>query len=198
MTLQPVSFHGDQIFVIEYDGEPYVQLKSVVENLGLDLKSQRAKINANSKRWGGVMITLPSKGGRQSAVCIPLRKLPGYLATINPSKVRNELRPKVALYQDECDDALWAYWNNEQQQPTIDMEAITKAIRTEIRAELRRELKKLPAPGGKQPYKGCEGIDPLIIDMLRRVPKDSLGGVYALLSAIMSGLEYEWKVTFKH
>ena len=85
----------------------------------------------------------------------------------------------------------------EQQAPALDMEAIVQAIRTEIRAELRREMKKLPA-GKEQSYKGCEGIDPLIIDMLRRVPKDSLGGVYALLSAIMSGLEYEWKVTFKH
>ena len=198
MTLQPVSFHGDQIFVIEYDGEPYVPLKTVVENLGLAWQPQCTKLQNNARRWGVTKIVTPSQSGNQSTTCIPLRKLPGFLATINPSKVRNELRPKVVLYQDECDDALWAYWNKEQQAPALDMEALTQALRTEIRAELRRELKKLPAPGGKQPYKGCEDIDPLIIDMLRRVPKDSLGGVYALLSAIMSGLEYEWKVTFKH
>ena len=39
-----------------------------------------------------------------------VRKLPAFLASINPKKVRADLREKVILYQNECDDALWDYW----------------------------------------------------------------------------------------
>ena len=47
---------------------------------------------------------------------MPVRKLPAYLASINPNKVRPELREKIILYQNECDDALWNYWMKGQQQ----------------------------------------------------------------------------------
>ena len=45
-------------------------------------------------------------------LCLPLRKLSGWLSTISPNKVKPELREKVIAYQNECDDALWDYWNN--------------------------------------------------------------------------------------
>ncbi len=82
----------------------------------------------------------------------------------------------------------------EQQAPALDMEAIVQAIRTEIRAELRREMKKLPA-GKEQSYKGCEGIDPLIIDMLRRVPKQELAPIYSALSCLVSGVPHTYTCT---
>ena len=41
---------------------------------------------------------------------MPVRKLPAFFASINPNKVRPELRDRIRLYQDECDDALWNYW----------------------------------------------------------------------------------------
>lgn len=42
--------------------------------------------------------------------CLALRKLAGWLHTINVGKVRPELRDKVARYQEECDDVLYQYW----------------------------------------------------------------------------------------
>jgi len=42
---------------------------------------------------------------------MPLRKLPAYMASINPSRVKPELRETIEMYQEECDDALWDYWN---------------------------------------------------------------------------------------
>ena len=65
------------------------------------------------KNVGGVMIIItPSNGGNQKTICLPLRKLPAYFASINPSKVKPELKEKIELYQEECDNALWEYWNN--------------------------------------------------------------------------------------
>ena len=43
---------------------------------------------------------------------MPVRKLPAWLNSINPKKVRPELRAKIELYQAESDDALWNYWIN--------------------------------------------------------------------------------------
>jgi hypothetical protein len=46
-------------------------------------------------------------------MCIPLRKLPGWLMSIEPGKVKDAaVRSRVIQYQNECDDALWQYWND--------------------------------------------------------------------------------------
>lgn len=106
----PVTFYGDTIFCLDYQNQPYTPAKPIVENIGLDWQSQAAKLRANKTRWGVVIIATPSEGGEQLATCLPARKLPAWLASINPKKVRSELRERIELYQRESDDALWAYW----------------------------------------------------------------------------------------
>ena len=108
--LSSISFHGDTIFCVTIEDQPYTPVKPIIENLGLNWASQTAKLNTNKERWGVAMIATPSVGGQQRTLCLPVRKLPAFLASINPKKVRAELRPKIELYQAECDDALWNYW----------------------------------------------------------------------------------------
>lgn len=43
-------------------------------------------------------------------ICLPLRKLAGWLQTISPNKVNPEIKDKVIQYQNECDDVLYEYW----------------------------------------------------------------------------------------
>ena len=111
-TLSPVAFHGDTIFCVTLENQPYTPAKPIVENLGLGWASQSQKLNANKERWGVTIIVIPSESGEQQTLCIPVRKLPALLASINPKKVRAELRERIELYQAECDDALWNYWMN--------------------------------------------------------------------------------------
>lgn len=111
-TLSPVAFHGDTIFCVTLENQPYTPAKPIVENLGLGWASQSQKLNANKERWGVTIIVIPSESGEQQTLCIPVRKLPAFLASINPKKVRAELRERIELYQAECDDALWNYWMN--------------------------------------------------------------------------------------
>lgn len=106
--LAPVTFHGDTIFCLTY-GTP---AKPIVENLGLGWASQSQKLNSNKARWGVTIIVIPSESGEQQMLCLPVRKLPAYLSSINPKKTRPELRAKIELYQAESDDALWNYWMN--------------------------------------------------------------------------------------
>ena len=108
--LSPVTFHGDTIFCIDYQNQPFTPMKPIVQNMGLDWSGQAAKLNANKERWGVSIIEIPSNGGEQEMLCMPVRKLPAYLNSINPRKVRPELRAKIELYQAESDDALWNYW----------------------------------------------------------------------------------------
>ena len=119
--LSPVTFHGDTIFCLTYKQQPYTPMKPIVENLGLAWQSQCQKLNANCERWGITNIVIPTASGQQDMLCMPVRKLPAYLSSINPKKVRPELRAKIELYQNESDDALWNYWiNGRAERPTPD------------------------------------------------------------------------------
>ena len=44
--LSPVEFHGDTIFCIDYQGQPYSPMRPIVENMGLDWSAQAAKFRA--------------------------------------------------------------------------------------------------------------------------------------------------------
>ncbi len=136
-NLIPVNFHDDTLNLVEHNGEPTVVMKTIVESLGLDWSRQYRKIIGNKERWGGVALkAIPAsgKGGAQNTLCIPLRKLPGYLMTINPLKVATEKRAKIVQYQNECDNVLWEYWNNRTtpERASLPMRAETIRVLTEI------------------------------------------------------------------
>lgn len=43
-------------------------------------------------------------------ICLPLKKLNGWLFSINPAKVRDDIRDRLVRYQEECFTALHDYW----------------------------------------------------------------------------------------
>lgn len=104
-----VPFHGDSLYVVNYNGQPYVPMKPIVEGMGLTWQSQFEKLKQRFSK-GITEIVIPSKGGEQSMLCLALRKLAGWLHTISPNKVKPEIRDKVIRYQEECDDVLYEYW----------------------------------------------------------------------------------------
>lgn len=139
--LSPVTFHGDTIFCVTLNDQPYTPMKPIVENLGLNWQSQAAKLSAHAERWGIAIIAIPTSSGDQEMVCIPVRKLPAFLASINPKKVRPELRPKIELYQAECDDALWDYWMKGRVERPATLTPFTQDEKTTV--EDRKPLKSL-------------------------------------------------------
>lgn len=140
--LSPVTFHGDTIFCIDYQGQPYTPAKPIVENLGLSWGTQSVKFNANKGRWSvSIIETVAQDGRNRETLCIPVRKLPAFLASINPKKVRPELRPKIELYQAECDDALWDYWMKGRAERPATLTPFTRDDKTTV--EDRKPLKSL-------------------------------------------------------
>ncbi|WP_259370245.1 phage antirepressor N-terminal domain-containing protein [Pseudomonas mosselii] len=107
-----IPFRSAKLLLVERDGQPFIPMKPVVEGMGLDWKSQHAKLQGGRFNSVMVMITTTGADGKQyEMACLPLRKLAGWLMSIHASKVRPELRDGVIDYQNECDDALWSYWN---------------------------------------------------------------------------------------
>lgn len=107
-----VPFHGLEIALVEHEGQPFTPMKALVSAMGLSWSGQFEKMKENAARWGIRNIRTPSDGGVQEVVGLPLRKLPGWLATLEPKKMKSaETAAKVVVFQNECDDVLWQYWN---------------------------------------------------------------------------------------
>ncbi|RXJ71764.1 hypothetical protein CS022_19535 [Veronia nyctiphanis] len=113
-TAITVPFNGAELYVVEHQNQPYTPMKAIVEGMGLTWEPQLRKLNANADRWGMIKMIIPTNGASQDAVCMPLRKLFGWLQTISPNKVRKEIRERILRFQNECDDVLWQHWTAQQ------------------------------------------------------------------------------------
>ena len=77
-----VPFHGADLYVVEHNGQPYTPMKALAMAMGLNWSGQFEKVKENESRWGIRNIRIPSSGGVQQAIGLPLRKLPGWMATL--------------------------------------------------------------------------------------------------------------------
>lgn len=112
-----IPFHGKAIEAILHQGQPHIVVRRVCEHLGIDRKSQQAKLR--SKNLGGVIITpVAADGDEREMLCLPLRSLPMWLASINPRKVRADLRPMLEAYQQEATDVLYRHFMTAQCEAT--------------------------------------------------------------------------------
>lgn len=122
-----VPFHNAELYIVEFEGQPYTPMKPIVDGMGLSWTTQYRKLmtgyaqnehtllscgenHYNSNRWGVTKIVIPTLGDLQEMLCIPLRKVFAWFNSISPNKVKPELRDTVIKYQEECDDVLWDYW----------------------------------------------------------------------------------------
>lgn len=71
------------------NGSPYVAMKPVVEGMGMSWVAQRLKLNLkDSKRYGCIGTPLSDSRRKAGDDLHSLRKLPGWLFSVNPFKVR--------------------------------------------------------------------------------------------------------------
>lgn len=105
-----VPFHGNNLYVVNYNGQPYVPMKPIVDGMGMDWASQFTKLKQKFKSTIAEITMVAEDGKERNMICLALRKLAGWLHTISPNKVKPEIRDKVIQYQEECDDVLYEYW----------------------------------------------------------------------------------------
>ena len=112
MVAQPqtVFFHNTQLSIVEHNNQPYVPMKPVVEGMGLAWQAQYDKLKQRFASTIMEIMTVANDGKERLMICLPLKKLFGWLMTISPNKVKPECRDAVIKYQEECDDVLWNHW----------------------------------------------------------------------------------------
>lgn len=109
--VQAVKFYDDTLITLEKDGEHYVAVRPIVENMGLDWGGQQKKLTENEKFNCRHISTVAKDGKIREVLCMPIKKLNGWLFSINPEKVRSDIRHIVEQYQEECFAVLHDYWH---------------------------------------------------------------------------------------
>lgn len=111
VSIQTVSFHDTTLITFQHDNVIYTAVRPIVEALGLDWTTQAQKLRKNAEKFScGDMPTTGKDGKTYKMLCMPIRKLNGWLFSINPEKVRADLKAKVIQYQEECFEVLHDYW----------------------------------------------------------------------------------------
>ncbi|CFB70218.1 phage antirepressor N-terminal domain-containing protein [Yersinia enterocolitica] len=138
-----VQFHGQPIITAMVAGVAYVAMKPIVENLGLSWTSQHRKLMNSGGKYGYAHMSIPSKGGIQEMLCLPLRKLNGWLFSINPEKVRADIRDRLIQYQEEYFAVLHEYWTKGE----VTKKAKTRQSTATQLTPLRQTAERLIATG---------------------------------------------------
>ena len=106
-----VPFNGQQILTAVAAGVTYVAMRQFVENIGIDWTGQSVKLRKMKDKFNCRDISMVAADGKlRKLLCIPLKKLNGWLFSINPEKVRADIRDKLIQYQEECFTVLHDYW----------------------------------------------------------------------------------------
>ena len=117
-TIEVVKFNDDFLEVVRVaannavgrvDGEYWVSVKKVCENLNINFATQFKKLKSDPS-FEAKYIEVQTKGGLQKVFCIPLEKLNGWLFTINPNKVKPEVKQKLIAYKNECFKVLYNHF----------------------------------------------------------------------------------------
>lgn len=111
--LAAVDFHGNSLTVITGPaGEHLVAMRPISEAIGLDWKSQHARIQRHPVLKSTMVITttVAEDGKTRDLAFLPLDYLNGWLFGVDASRVRPEIRERLVQYQRECFAALAAYW----------------------------------------------------------------------------------------
>ena len=111
ISTQTISFNNQSLITVEQNGNHYVAMKPICENIGLAWESQVLRIKRDEVlSQGMIVMIIPTNGGNQNMICLPIEYLNGWLFGLNPNKVRADLKERLENYQEECFLALWDYW----------------------------------------------------------------------------------------
>lgn len=106
-----VPFNGQQIITAMAAGVAYVAMKPIVENLGMSWSTQQTKLMKQISKFNCVHMNMVAADGKlRKLLGLPLKKLNGWLFSINPEKVRADIRDKLIQFQEECFTVLHDYW----------------------------------------------------------------------------------------
>ncbi|MDN5077612.1 phage antirepressor N-terminal domain-containing protein [Aliarcobacter butzleri] len=157
MKLVAVEFNNNQIEVIEETQS--VVISDICEALGINSSSQKRKLQADES-FESKLIKVQTRGGLQEVFTIPLSKLNGWLFSINPNKVKPEVKQKLIEYKKECFNVLNNYFNNgiaiNHRVTETDLQKILDTLEKQNQ-EIKDLKKQLILKEDENPFKGFYG-----------------------------------------
>jgi len=104
----------------------YVAMKPLVDAMGLDWNSQREKAQ-NDERFNYRLIPMVGLDSKiREMGSLALDHLPAFLYSINPNKVRKDLRDTIIAFQYETFGVINAYWRNKRKAETLHVKDSTE------------------------------------------------------------------------
>lgn len=92
-----VPFHGDCLYLVSKNSEPYVPMKPVVEGMGLTWQSQHEKLKQRFSTTITEIVIVAADGKSREMTCLAFRKFAAWLSSINANKVKPEIRERGDL-----------------------------------------------------------------------------------------------------
>lgn len=107
--IETVKFYDQEIDVIFHENLPYIIVKQISDNIGLNYTTARDRIQKrNDINHTVIYIKLPTNGGMQRSVCLPLAMLNVWLHRLVPS--RTAAGDTLIRYQRECFNFLFNHF----------------------------------------------------------------------------------------
>jgi len=114
----------------------YLAMKPFVEAMGLSWKSQMVKLKSDN-RFELKEIDYQTSGGIQSMLSLAMDHLPAYLYSINPNKVRKDLKEIILTFQAETFGVINSYWREKLSKGNNSKASETEYISSErVKSEL--------------------------------------------------------------
>jgi len=143
MRMEFISVVGTELMTAMDDNSVvYVAMKPLINGMGLDLNSQFEKLKNDSRFNYGVIPMVGLDGKTREMGSLALDHLPAFLYSINPNKVRKDLRETIIAFQNETFAVINAYWRGKQK-PNSELEDIIMAQNATI-ANQQRQLSQVP------------------------------------------------------
>ena len=124
ISTQTISFNNQSLITAEQNGNHYVAMKPICENIGIDWRAQRQRIVRDEVLCSTVVIitTVAEDGKNREMLCLPIQYLNGWLFGIDINRCNPEIRDTLIKYKKECYQALHDYWFNgkAERKTTVD------------------------------------------------------------------------------
>jgi hypothetical protein len=115
-----IDFYGNSIVAVLKEGVPYVAMKPICENIGLQWEAQLKRIKRNPvlETCMSIMdMQMPGDDQRRELAFLPLDMLNGWLFGVDVNRVKPELKDKLVRYQKECYTVLFKHFFKQPEQP---------------------------------------------------------------------------------
>lgn len=138
-----IPFAGAEILAARIDDQVRVPMKPLCAAIGLPWEPQRKRIMRDPVlAKGASMMEVPSRGGAQRQLTLPLELLAGFLFTAEADRYAPGTRERVHLFRERCFAVLHDhFFTRRQVGPAIDPATTAALARETTRAvqSLRRE-----------------------------------------------------------